>query len=145
MELNQLPIKDMWSYQVETARNSKRALWRNRPSKLTSTLMTLPPKSWRCRQNRDVAAKIVTLLPKSWRFGNDTGFGRRATICNSRSQEYHHISAPFPVQLGSVNAARLHFSLSIRYFLSLSDLELWMIADPCIGNQPSYEHDDKVQ
>ena len=137
----------MWSYQVETAQNSIRALWRNRPSKLTSTLMTLAPKLWRCRQNRDVAAKIVTLLPKSWRFGNGTGFGRRETICNSRSQECHHISAPFPVQVGSVNAARLHFSLSIKYlhFLSLSDLELWMTADPCIDNRSSYEHDDKAQ
>ena len=32
----------MWSYQVETARNSIRALWRNRLPKMTSTSLTLP-------------------------------------------------------------------------------------------------------
>ena len=32
----------MWSYQVETARNSARALWRIQPPKMTSTSLTLP-------------------------------------------------------------------------------------------------------
>ena len=32
----------MWSYQVETARNSIRALWRNQLPKMTSTSLTLP-------------------------------------------------------------------------------------------------------
>ena len=44
----------LWSYQVETARNSIRALWRNRLPKMTSTSLTLPQNQWKSVQRRRI-------------------------------------------------------------------------------------------
>ena len=54
-------IKHMWSYQVERAWNSTRALWRNQLPKMTSTSLTLPRN-----QGKSVRRRRIFRVADRW-------------------------------------------------------------------------------